>query len=72
MITAPRDMTRKQFFAALDRNGFCRPILAWVSSKDDRSHSFSMVFTPKGKILRRLTIAHLIAEREKARAKRAA
>ena len=65
-----RDMTRAQFLEALDRNGFRKPVLIWVTSKDDPSVSYSMVFTGKGKLLRRLTIANLIASREKNRAKR--
>lgn len=67
MNALPRDMTHKQFLAALERNGFRKPVLFWVSSKDDPSRSYSMIFTRKGKLLRRVTLAHLIAEREKAR-----
>lgn len=66
-----RDMTRRQFYAALERNGFGKPILMWVSSKDNPNISYSMLFTIKGKICRRETLAHLIARREQDRAKAA-
>ncbi len=62
-----RDMSRVQFLAALARNGFGKPIMFWISSKDDPSRSYGMIFTAKGKLRRRETLAHVLRERNKAR-----
>ncbi len=59
-----RDMTSAQFAAALKRNGFSKPVIFWVSHPDLPNHSFSMLFTSKGKLCRRETIAHLIKRRD--------
>jgi hypothetical protein len=64
-----REMSRPQFSAALKRNGFSTPILFWVYSRDNPNISYSMLFTTKGKVLRRATIAHLLQSRERDRAK---
>lgn len=69
-----RDMTRAQFYAALARNGFNRPVLFWISSKDAGgslgSTSYGVVVNPRtGKIDRRATLAHIIKSRAKDRAK---
>ena len=69
---ATRDLTRSQFLAALDRNGFRKPIMFWITSKDAPDVSYGMVFSRQGKILRRVTLAHVIRERDKNRMKEAA
>lgn len=65
-----RDMTSAQFSDALKRNGFERPVMFWVHHRDLPNISFSMVFRKNGKLLRRLTIAHLIKRRDEELAKR--
>jgi hypothetical protein len=67
-----RDMTRTQFHAALERNGFKRPVLMWCKSKEGPAISYGMLFDRKGKLLRRETIAYLIKRRaaEMAKVKR--
>ncbi len=69
---AQRDMTRVQFYAALDRNGFRKPIMCWVSSKDDPSVSYGIVVNRDGSINRRATLAHIIRRRDENRMKAAA
>lgn len=68
---ATRDMTKAQFYAALDRNGFNRPTLWWVSSKDDDSISYGMIFDRTGKLMRRATLAHVIYSRDERQRKAA-
>lgn len=58
-----RDLTFKQFLTALERNNFARPVLFWVQDKENPRHSYGMIITAKGKILKRATIAHLLASR---------
>lgn len=67
-------MSRAAFKAALARNGFRGPVIAWFADTSGLTpgHSFSGVFTAKGKLLRRSTLAHLIRARAEAAAKLAA
>ncbi len=65
-----RDMSRAQFLAALERNGFSKPVLLWSYSLDDPSLSYSLLFDHKGRILRRASLAHLIQSRAERRAER--
>lgn len=58
-----RDMTDRQFAAALARNGFKAPVLFWVEHSDIPGHHFSMLFRGK-KIAKRETIAHLCRRRD--------
>lgn len=58
-----REMTQQQFHAALERNGFRKPVLFWVEHRALPGISFSMLFHRKGKLARRETIAHLIERR---------
>ena len=70
-----RDMTRKQFLAALERNGFSRPILLWVHDRKSeernaegrivRSIDRPLTFTSKGKLLRRESLANLLRARDR-------
>jgi hypothetical protein len=62
----PRDMTRAEFKAALARRGFRGPIIAWFEDTTGATPgvSYSGVYTRKGKLLRRTTIAHLIRSRD--------
>jgi hypothetical protein len=71
-----RDFTTAEFHAALERNGFDKPVLFWVSSKDNPSTSYGMIVNRRtGKVARRSTVAHVIKwreeDREKARKKAA-
>lgn len=59
-----REMTRQQFHAALERNGFKKPVLLWVESRDLPGIHFSMLLHNNGKVARRATIAHLIKSRD--------
>jgi hypothetical protein len=61
----PPDMSHAAFKAALLRNGFRGPVVAWFEDTTGATPgvSYSGVFTSKGKLLRRTTIAHLIRRR---------
>lgn len=70
---ATRDFTKAQFYSALERNGFSRPVLGcWV---EDRQHgtgvSYGLVVGEKG-LLRRASLAHVIKCRASEIAKRKA
>lgn len=70
MKQAP-EMTRAAFKAALARNGFRGPIIAWFEDTTGQTPgvSYSGVFTRKGKICRRATLAYLIHKRAEESAK---
>lgn len=56
-----RDMTRAQFYAALARNGFGKPILGcWVKHKDIPNISFGLSLNLDGTTAYRFSIARLI------------
>ena len=61
-----RDMSNREFSAAMKRNGFRHEFLLWF--KDTTAQTphirFSGLFSTKGKLFRRATIAHLIRQRE--------
>ena len=59
-----RDLTDKQFYAALERNGFKKPVLFWVTHRDLPNHSFPMVVYSDGRIAKRETISRLIKRRD--------
>lgn len=66
-----RDMTDREFYAALKRNGFKKPVLFWVEHEELPNHSFSMLFRRGGKLAKRVTISHLIRRRDEELAKKA-
>jgi len=61
----PPDMSLAQFTAALKRNGFKYGHLFWFydTSGQTSGVSYAGIFTRKGKLLRRATLAHLIRQR---------
>jgi len=61
----PPEMTRKQFQAALKRNGF-RQVLVWIEDTTGqvRGTSWGMVMHSSGKMAYRATIAKVIRERD--------
>lgn len=63
-----KDMTRAQFHAALERNGFERPMMVWVSSKDNPNISYGMC-SIGGRINYRVTLSHILKSRAEDRAK---
>lgn len=67
----PPEMSRAAFRAALARNGFSGPVIAWFADTTGQTPglNYSGVFTTKGKLLRRATLAHLIRARAEAAAK---
>lgn len=60
----PPEMSRAAFQAALERNRFSGPVMFWFRDLDTKGHSYSGVFTVKGKLLRRATLAKLLADRK--------
>lgn len=61
-----REMSRKQFLEALERNGFSQPIVGWVSDKSGQTPGvhYGLVFDWKtAKILRRISLAYVIKKR---------
>ena len=67
-----RDMTDRQFLEALKRNNFTRPVLFWCCDKLNDSHNYSIICTRQGKIMKRATIAHLLASRQRTEARKQA
>lgn len=67
-----RDMTDREFKAALERHGF-KPDFGsmWFKHADYPNISFGGTYNPKtGKTMRRATLAHLIKRKEQEDAKR--
>ena len=62
-MKAPRDMTRKEFSAAMKRHGFYI-VLFWICSRAKPEKSIGVVCSMKGKIHRRATLAKAIKEFE--------
>ena len=60
---ASRDLTYKQFFAALKRNRFGGPTLLWCHDLDNPNHSYGVIVDRKGKLYKRQTIAYLLERR---------
>lgn len=61
MIEAKRDMTRREFDAALKRRGW-RKVLFWIEVGGGRSIGLVVI---NNKINRRASLAHAIRESEK-------
>lgn len=61
----PPEMSASQFRAALARNGFSGPIMFWFQDTTGQTPgvSYGGIFTLKGKLCRRQTIAELIRKR---------
>lgn len=61
-----RDMSRAEFVAALKRNGFASDFGAWFKDTSGQAPGYSIggVFTHRGVLLRRTTIAYLIERRK--------
>jgi hypothetical protein len=60
-----RDMTRREYAAALKRNGFKHVALFWFSDTTGQTHvSYSGIFWRTGKVARRATVSHLIKSRD--------
>lgn len=59
----PRDMTPREFSAALKRNGF-RKVMFWIDrpNRADNTISVGVIMGMDGKLRRRATIAHAIRQ----------
>lgn len=65
----PPDMSRAQFKDALARHGFKGPILMWFQDTKHPHISYGGVYSMKGKLHRRATLAKLIRSRKEEEAK---
>jgi hypothetical protein len=72
-MTVVRDMTRAQFIAALDRNGFGKPVMGmWVADKSDLTPgvSYGLVYSQKPFRLHRRASLSAVIEKRSAQAKK--
>lgn len=73
-MKAPRELSRKQFNEAMQRNGFKHHALFWFIDTTGQTPgcSYSGIFWRNGKLARRATLAHLIRRRDEEIARLAA